>query len=240
MRKINETGLNLIKQWEGLRLDAYQDVAGVWTIGYGHTRTVTPGMRITEQRAEELLTEFDLPEFEKAVSEAVTVELTDNQFAALVSFTYNVGIGALQRSSLLKKLNAGDYDAVPFELAKWNKARVNGKLTPVRGLTNRRAAEAGLWAKEGFVSSRNVPVEPNNDRDNITESRTTRSASLSIGAMVMTAITALLTDPTSVISAVAQLDPTVQIILGSGVIISLLGTGLVLYYRRKDWNAGWR
>lgn len=149
MRHVNEAGIAILKQWEGLRLTAYQDVGGVWTIGYGHTGPdVTEGLTITEAEAETLL-RTDILEAEQAVSDLVKVDLTDNQFAALVSFVFNVGRGAFAKSTLLKRLNAGDYDAVPGELAKWNRA--GGK--PVKGLANRRAAEAGLWAKGAYVAS---------------------------------------------------------------------------------------
>jgi lysozyme len=160
MRSINQEGLTHIRQWEGLRLSAYKDVAGVWTIGFGHTAAAGPpsptaGMRITESEAVEIL-RLDLKQFEEAVETAVKVPLNDNQFAALVSFCFNVGAGAFRKSTLLKKLNAGDYNAVPSELAKWNKA--GGKT--VQGLVNRRAAEAGLWAKGSFVSSNTVDAKP--------------------------------------------------------------------------------
>jgi len=163
MRKINEKGLSLIKQWEGLRLNAYQDSTGVWTIGYGHTTAagkpyVHEGLKITEQKTEAILVR-DLGQYERAVEDAVKVPLTDNQFAALVSFTYNVGAGALKRSTLLKKLNKGDYDGVPAELMKWTRA---GKKK-LKGLENRRAAEAGLWVQGEFVASRDVRPKPVND-----------------------------------------------------------------------------
>lgn len=155
-RNINAATLALIKQWEGLRLDAYQDVAGVWTIGYGHTGPeVGAGQRIDEAAAETILRR-DLQRFEDAVDRLVTAALNDNQFGALVSFAFNVGERALETSTLLRKLNAGDYDAVPVELVKWNRA--GGKV--VTGLINRRAAEVGLWAKGSFVSSNTAPVAP--------------------------------------------------------------------------------
>jgi len=155
-RHINEEGLNLIRQWEGLRLTAYKDAVGVLTIGHGHTSragppTVKPGMKITQAEADRIL-RADLAVFEAAVENAVKVDLTDNQFAALVSFTFNVGIGNLQKSTLLRKLNKGDYDGVPMELGKWVNA--GGRRLP--GLANRRAAEAGLWARGAFVSSNTV------------------------------------------------------------------------------------
>ncbi|NOV15862.1 lysozyme [Ensifer adhaerens] len=157
-RRINAAGLALVKQWEGLKTKAYRDVAGVWTIGYGHTSAagvpvVKPGLVITEARAEEIL-RADLATFEERVSRLVKVPLTDNQFAAIVSFDFNTG--KLDKSTLLNRLNAGDYDAVPLELMKW----VYAKKKRVTGLVNRRSAEAGLWAKGEFVSSNTVPAAP--------------------------------------------------------------------------------
>ncbi|OOG73884.1 lysozyme [Sinorhizobium sp. A49] len=157
-RRINAAGLALVKQWEGLKTKAYRDVAGVWTIGYGHTSAagapeVAPSMIITEARAEEIL-RADLATFEERVERLVKVPLTDNQFAMLVSFDFNTG--GLGKSTLLKKLNKGDYDAVPAELMKW----VNAGGKRVKGLVNRRSAEAGLWAKGEFVSSNTVPAAP--------------------------------------------------------------------------------
>ncbi|WP_139412835.1 lysozyme [Bartonella mastomydis] len=159
MRKISTEGLALIKQWEGLRLKAYEDSGGIWTIGYGHTSaagapSVHKGMQITEKEAEEILRR-DLKDCEAAVEKAVTVPLSDEQFAALVSFSYNVGITAFRKSTLLKKLNNGEYEAVPTELQKWT--RVGGKR--IQGLVNRRAAEAGLWAKGAHVAPNYHVVE---------------------------------------------------------------------------------
>ena len=153
-RRINAAGLSHIMQWEGKRLVAYLDVAGIWTIGYGHTSAagiprVRDGMRISEKEAEDIL-RTDLAKFEERVERLVKVPLSDNQFAVLVSFDFNTG--ALHKSTLLKKLNAGNYNAVPGELMKW----VNAGGKKVDGLVNRRAAEAGLWAKGEFVSSNTV------------------------------------------------------------------------------------
>jgi lysozyme len=156
MRRINAEGLALIKQWEGLRLEAYKCPADVWTIGYGHTLTAQQGLRITEEQAEDLLAK-DLRNFELAVTKAVEVALTDNQFAVLVSWTFNVGVHAMRTSTLIKKLNSGDYASVPAQLLRWNK--VSGKVN--KGLSNRRAAEAGLWVRGDFVAGRDVtPAAP--------------------------------------------------------------------------------
>lgn len=158
-RHINQAGLNLIKQWEGLFLHAYHGAAdrpGLLTIGYGHTSAqgapeVVEGMTITESDAENIL-RSDLRQCEAVVERHVKVSLSDNQFAALVSFVLNVGEKNFANSTLLRKLNAGDYDVVPAELSKWTKA--NGKQ--VTGLANRRAAEAGLWVKGGTISSQYI------------------------------------------------------------------------------------
>jgi len=112
------------------------------------------GLTITPAQAEAAL-EYDLNETAAAVESLVHVDLTDNQFGALVSFAFNVGITAFKKSTLLKKLNRGEYAAVPGELAKWKFN--DGKV--MQGLINRRAAEAGLWAKGEFVSSRGVKAE---------------------------------------------------------------------------------
>lgn len=158
-RHINQDGLNLIKQWEGKYLKAYHGAAdrpGLLTIGYGHTDAagppkVTEGMTITDKQAEDIL-RSDLYGCESDVAQLVKVPLNDNQFAALVSFVFNVGVANFKSSTLLRKLNSGAYDAVPAELQKWNKA--NGKR--VQGLANRRAAEAGLWVRGAPVSSQYV------------------------------------------------------------------------------------
>jgi len=140
-RTINDEGCTLIKKFEGLCTKAYKDVIGVVTIGYGSTgEHVQMGMEISEQEAEDLL-KLDLERFEKGVEKLVTVALTDNQFAALVSFSFNCGLGNLKSSTLLRKLNAGDYSGAAMEFQKWNKA--GGKVYP--GLTKRRAAESELF-----------------------------------------------------------------------------------------------
>ena len=138
--KISQKGLDLIKQFEGLRLKAYLCAAGVPTIGYGHTRGVSLGMSITEEQAEGYLLE-DIHEFELAIQRLVYTRLTQNQFDALVSFTFNLGIGSLKTSTLLKKLNAGDIAGAANEFNKWVYA--GGKK--LKGLIKRRAAERLLF-----------------------------------------------------------------------------------------------
>ncbi|MGR2682942.1 lysozyme [Chromobacterium haemolyticum] len=138
---ISANGIKLIQQFEGLRLKAYQDAVGVWTIGYGHTGPdVTPGLVITQAQADALLAR-DLSRFETGVTRLVQVPLHQNQFDALVSFSYNLGLGSLQNSTLLRLLNQRDYAGAAAQFPRWNKA--GGKVLP--GLTRRRAAEQALF-----------------------------------------------------------------------------------------------
>jgi lysozyme len=141
---LSPRGLDLIKKHEGLRLDAYRDIAGVWTIGYGHTKTAKPGMKITEPEAESLL-RSDLADAERAVNQSVKVPLKQGQYDALVSFVFNLGGGALARSTLLRLLNAGDALGGAMTIPQWCKASVNGQLVPVLGLLRRRAEELQLF-----------------------------------------------------------------------------------------------
>jgi lysozyme len=138
----SQEGIDLIKSFEGCELTAYKCSAGVWTIGYGHTRDVTESTTCTQDKAEVLL-KSDLYEFERYVNNLVTVPLTQCQFDALVCFTYNLGPTNLKSSTLLRVLNSGDYEAVPAQLIRWDK--VNGR--PLAGLTRRRIAEVDLWNK---------------------------------------------------------------------------------------------
>ena len=141
-RQINEDGLELIREYEGLRLKAYRCPGQIWTIGYGHTRTVTSNMIITEDEAEGLLKD-DVYDAQRAVSRLIQVPLSDNQFSALVSFTFNVGITNLKKSTLLKLLNRGWYEQVPAQLMRWTKSRGES----LGGLSRRRAAESRLWKR---------------------------------------------------------------------------------------------
>lgn len=143
--KTSARGIALIKKWEGLELEAYQDIAGVWTIGYGHTEGVKPGQKWTEQIAEAQLI-LSLESREDAVARYVTAPLSPNRFSALVSLIYNIGVGAFRESTVRKRINAGDTDAAIAEAWGWfNKAAVNGKLVTVQGLINRRRDEIALF-----------------------------------------------------------------------------------------------
>ena len=143
--KINAAGLALIKRWEGLRLTAYQDSVGVWTIGYGHTAEADPpapkaGMKITEKEANDILTR-DLGQYERAVTKAISVAPTSNQFAAMVSLCYNIGPTNFAKSSVVRRMNEGNSKAAADAFLLWNKA--GGKV--LKGLTARREDEKKLF-----------------------------------------------------------------------------------------------
>ena len=167
-RKINSAGLKLVQKFEGLKLEAYLCPAGVWTIGYGHTKGVKKGSKITAAEANKLLAQ-DLAQCGELVQKHVRVPLHDNQFAALSSFVFNAGIGSLIASSLLRRLNNGDYDCVPSELSRWVKAKnpKTGQKVTLPGLVKRRAAEGQLWldtdSSDTFLNSSDMPQEIHSD-----------------------------------------------------------------------------
>ena len=138
--KISQEGLSLIKRFEGCRLESYKCSANVLTIGYGHTSGVKETDTITQDEADKLLQE-DVEQFEKYVDDNVTVELGQSQFDSLVAWTFNLGVGNLRESTMLKKLNSEDYASVPSEMKRWNKA--GGKT--LDGLIRRRKAESLLF-----------------------------------------------------------------------------------------------
>jgi lysozyme len=191
LRDIPDDAVELIKSFEGIpdgdprtvNIDPYLDPVGIWTIGWGHAipapgggwlrgasnaalaRSLYPG-GITKAQAE-LLLRGDLVDTGRDVERLVTVDLDDEQFGALVSFTFNLGAGSLGQSTLLKKLNAGDFAAAADQFLAWNKGRVNGQLVVLPGLARRRTAERALflgedWRAAGAVrgAARPAPARP--------------------------------------------------------------------------------
>ena len=138
--KISKEGIALIKKFEGIELEAYQDSVGVWTIGYGHTKGVKEGDNISLKKAEQMLEE-ELIEYEGYINNMVELGLEQNQFDALVAWVYNLGPTNLRQSTLLKVLNQGLFNEVPYEIKRWNKA--GGEV--LNGLVRRREAEALLF-----------------------------------------------------------------------------------------------
>ncbi len=149
MPTINSAGLDLIKQFEGLALTAYRDPGGIWTIGYGHTGPVNgqpigAGMVITEATALDELAK-DLTNFERGVNDLLAHDVNPNQFAALVSLAFNIGLEALAGSTLLRYVNAGEYDEAAKQFSAW--VYDDGEV--LAGLVRRRLAEQQLFETPG-------------------------------------------------------------------------------------------
>ena len=137
---ISQEGLSLIKKFEGCELEAYKCAAGVWTIGFGSIKGVKQGDTITQEEADNLLL-HEMDEYEGYINDAVNVDLNQNQFDALVSWVFNLGPSNLSSSTLLTRINNKNWDDVPAQIKRWNKA--GGKV--LQGLIRRREAEALLF-----------------------------------------------------------------------------------------------
>jgi len=231
--KMSGNGLDLLKDFEGLKLRAYLDPVGIWTVGYGHTSAagppaVTPGLVITQGEAEEIL-KRDMAQYEDGVRQHVKATLTQGQFDALVDFAYNAGVGALAKSTLLKRVNAGKFDEVPAEFMKWTKG--GGRELP--GLVRRRRAEAKLW--RGIDTDTPVVVAESSaapDRpkasESIIQSKEANAAvvagSLSTIAIAQEAIP-LIRDGGNLISS---LSPTILIF------VAIIAAAAIIWYFRKQ------
>src|SRR5574343_602999 len=139
--KTSAAGIRLIKHFEGFRSHPYQCQAGVWTIGYGHTRGITQDSPAMPPQVAEALLLQDIAVYERSVLKLIRVKLTQNQFDALVSFTFNLGGAALQRSALRSKLNRGEHASAAPEFLRW--VRAGGVIR--KGLVARRKAECALF-----------------------------------------------------------------------------------------------
>lgn len=214
-----------IKEFEGLSLTSYKDIAGIWTIGYGHTGPeVKKGQTITLEEAVQLLDDDTRWAF-AAVESSVKVPITENQEAALISLTYNIGASAFAGSTVVKRLNKGDYYGASEAILMWDKARIAGTLTVVRGLARRREAERDLFLT-GMEQNASVAEE---GRTKITQSGTMRNATAQIGAaggVVVTALTAT--------------DGTAQIVLIIGGIMIVMAALFIMRSRIRKWADGIR
>ncbi|WP_353630624.1 lysozyme [Achromobacter xylosoxidans] len=141
---MSQSGLKILKHYEGCRLEAYQDIVGIWTIGYGDTENVQPGMVITQAEAEERLRKRLARDFEPSVRQCLTRLAMQYQFDAMVCLAYNIGAVAFANSTLVRLFNAGDIQLAADQFPRWDKA--GGKS--VKGLRRRRAAERALYLGE--------------------------------------------------------------------------------------------
>ncbi len=236
--QVSQACVNLIKRFEGLAkvtaegdVRAYRCPAGRWTIGYGHTKGVRSGHRISIEDAEELLL-GDIEVASNYVRQVVEVPLTQPQFDALTSFVFNIGTTNFKRSTLLKRLNSGRYADVPSEMVKWDKATVEGVLTVLRGLTRRRTAEAALFTMDTPLADDGGEMMPQKVACDaikpLSKSKTLAGAGI-VGAST------LLQEIASKLQSLAAYSDYIQyLFLG----VSLMGIGLVIYSRIKDHKEG--
>lgn len=159
---LSKRGLKFIQKWEGFYPKAYKDSVGVWTIGWGTITdpklgiVVYPGQEITRDKALEWLL-LELNDKIQKMNKLVKVPLKQHQADTLISFTFNAGLGNLTKSTLLRELNKGNYDAVPAQLARYRGGYIDGVYTPIKGLMNRRADEGRLWNNKDIQGVDNSP-----------------------------------------------------------------------------------
>lgn len=237
--RTSQNGIELVKRFEGLHrvqpdgtVSSYRCPAGKWTIGYGSTRGIRSGMKFTVEQCEERLLE-DLRDTEAAVKRNVLVPLSQVQFDALVSWTFNLGEGNLRASTLLKKLNKGDYLSVPSEMIKWNKATVNGTKQVLPGLTRRRAAEAALWSLDA-----RLPSEDGGDilpQRIVAEAPKPLSKSRTMAGAGMAGAATALGEIAPQIEALVPYSESLKIIF---LVVALGGIALAAYARFDDHKNG--
>lgn len=241
MLKLSTAGRNVLKRLEALRLSAYQDAVGVWTIGYGHTVGVQPGDTLPDPDVADTLLSTDVSEFESAVNSAVK-NCTQLQFDAMVLLSYNIGIAGFLRSTVLKAHNRGDYQSAARAFGLWNQAV--GKILP--GLVKRRAEEAAMYL-QGSAQVEGEPIDTGSENVVVTGPKTT--SRITIGS-----ITAIISTVTATTASISQLTgeagTTVEHVKAFGLpplwlgiaagVIALAALALVLYARIDDKLRGFK
>ena len=237
--KISTAGLNLVKQFEGLHkvgedglIYPYLCPANKLTQGYGATKGIKKGITWTKSECEQRLI-ADLSDHAQVIYKQVKVPLSQNQFDALVCFVYNLGGTNFRKSTLLKKLNKSEYDEVPGELMKWNKARVNGTLQPLKGLTRRRAAEAALFSMDSKLPDEEGG-EPMVQKPQANAIKPLRKSKTMVGAGVG-GVAVGLSEVSSQLEGFISYSETLKTIF---LILAIAGIGLAAYARFKDHKEG--
>lgn len=231
-------GVKLITDFEGFRANAYQDVVGVWTIGYGFTKGVQKGDRITREEADRRLRE-ELDTYERGVTKACQIQPNQNQFDALVCFAFNVGVAGMSKSSVIKAHNREDYQAAARAFGLWNKA--GGKVWP--GLTRRRTAEAALYLEpmpdevlepvEGPIDE--MPQRVDEERP-MTASTINRAGAVAGGTAAVATVTETVRTVSDLKYSVASLGDW---LVPGLLVITMLACGYLIYERVKQRKGGW-
>jgi lysozyme len=247
---ISPAGLDIIKEFEGWYPKAYKDPVGVWTIGWGTTGIdAQPGRVITKEQGTEFLRR-DLIEVEDQIKQVVNVPLNQYQFDALCSFVYNVGIGNLQKSTMLKMINRGNFDAAAGQFGLYNHARdrATGKYVVLAGLTRRRAEESALFQHPSDIERAVAAddsvydLEDPNGHDANIQPETPRKVEGAWNQVIKNSDTfkGLATSLGGLIAAFAtMLQPLSQNPVAlAGVLVSLAGIGAVLFIKVRDTSQG--
>lgn len=224
-----------IARSEDCRLVAYQDITGVWTIGWGETQGVTQGMHWTEDQADARFLQ-QVRKYAARVEALCTQEPDANQLGAMTSLAYNIGLGALARSTVLKRHNAGDFQAAARAFALWNKARVNGELVSVAGLTARRAREAALYL-EAVGDAPREPMPQAVEPESSLAASPINKASATVAAGGLAMASQALEQGKAIADKVAEFVglPVPALIAGTVVIAALV----IANQRAKQRKEGW-
>lgn len=228
--KMNVKGVGLLIEFEGFRSEAYLCPAGVWTIGFGFTRGVKPGDKMTRSEAAARL-KTELTEYEEGVFSACTLTPNDNEFSALVCFAFNVGIAGFKKSTVLKRHNESNKEAAARAFGLWNKA--GGKTLP--GLTRRRMAEAALYLEPVAIDEVEMPQSIDPEKP-MTASTINRASVVAGGTASIAAVTQTL-------GAINQVKAEVNTMgdwLVPALLVAVVGLcAFVVYERVKQRTGGW-
>lgn len=231
--------VKLVASYEDCILTAYKCSANKWTIGWGETNGVRPGMVWTKQQADETFNR-ELNSFAEQVRAMCSEYPSPNQLGAMTSLAYNIGLGAFKKSTVLRAHNAGDPEASARAFHLWNKVRVNGILTPSRGLTARRASESALYLKpepSEFVEPSIQAVEAESSLASSPINKASLTTVVAGGLTTATAFADQISPIASQVSTAAQsLGINPLFLLGA----LLIGAGLTnIYWRYKQRQGGW-
>lgn len=228
--KTSPKGIALIKQFEGFRARAYRDVVGVWTIGWGFTHGVKEGDTITPEQAEKRL-KTELRQYERAVWQATGGHVTQPQFDALVSFAYNIGVGGLNRSTVIRRHREGKYQAAARAFGLWNKA--GGR--EIAGLTRRRAQEAALYLTPAASDAPEAAAQVEPERA-MASSQINRAAGIAGG----TAAVATVAETASAVADIKSSADALGAWLIPLLLLAVVGLcGYIIWQRKKQRDEGW-
>ncbi len=233
---IDIEAVRLIAEFEGCKLQAYRCPAGKWTCGWGETDGVGPDTVWTQEYADQRFCD-SLTDFTEKVRDKLTREASASQLGAMVSLAYNVGVAAFARSTVLKAHNSGDFEAASRAFGLWNKARVNGALTELKGLTRRRAAESSLYLRDESQDRMPQAVE---GESNLSKSPIQQSGVVTAATGVGTVMAAMVDGFGEQVKRVGEIATSVgvQPVLVIGFTLAIAG-GTAIYYRMRQRKGGW-